>query len=61
MSLVEPVAAALANGARRGRAAGPTLVLDVGGGTTDISLVDEFEGILEVLATDGAPSRFGLP
>jgi molecular chaperone DnaK (HSP70) len=54
----EPVAAALAYGIG-GAADGETvLVFDVGGGTFDVSLLQAFEGILEVLGT-GGDSRLG--
>ncbi|PNH06488.1 Stromal heat shock-related protein, chloroplastic, partial [Tetrabaena socialis] len=52
--LQEPIAAAMAYGF--GSAAVPydlLLVLDVGGGTTDLTIVEAFDGIMEVLATSG--------
>lgn len=51
--VAEPVAASIAYGL--GRADGDELILvfDLGGGTLDVSLVESFEGCLEVIATDG--------
>jgi len=61
----EPVAAAVAygigtgaGGVAEGGGAGivedaTVLVIDVGGGTTDVAVVDAFEGMLEVLASAG--------
>ena len=52
----EPVAASLAYGLGRTRTEDSLiLVFDLGGGTFDISLVECFEGCMEVLAT-GVPS-----
>jgi len=57
--LQEPVAAAIAYGLGRPQDDAETiLVVDVGGGTTDISVLESFEGIIEVLSTDG-DSRLG--
>lgn len=45
----EPVAAAIAYGLGRPQDDAETiLVVDVGGGTTDISVLESFEGIIEV-------------
>lgn len=49
----EPVAAAMAYGLGKREQADTILVLDLGGGTYDVSLLEGFEGILEVLATGG--------
>jgi len=52
--LQEPVAAAMASGLGMDyKAAHTILVFDLGGGTFDISVLDCFEGIMEVLATGG--------
>jgi molecular chaperone DnaK (HSP70) len=51
--LQEPVAAALAFGYGKPFDAETLLVFDLGGGTFDLSVVDSFEGISEVLATGG--------
>ena len=53
MRRAEPVAAALAYGAGEKGADENVLVFDLGGGTLDVSLLDSFEGALEVLETDG--------
>ena len=51
----EPIAASLAYGLGRARSEDALiLVFDLGGGTFDVSLVECFEGCLEVLATGGA-------
>ncbi|KAK9841880.1 hypothetical protein WJX84_003671 [Apatococcus fuscideae] len=50
--LREPIAAALACGLQH-QESGAILVFDLGGGTFDLSLLESFEGILEVLATAG--------
>ena len=56
--LQEPVAAALAYGID-GETDGETvLVFDIGGGTFDISILQAFEGIMQVLGTSG-DSRLG--
>ena len=49
----EPVAAALAHGLGSPSEAATILVFDLGGGTFDVSLLDSFEGIIEVLDTAG--------
>jgi molecular chaperone DnaK (HSP70) len=49
----EPVAASIAYGLGRGTEDSLILVFDLGGGTFDVSLVECFEGCLEVLATEG--------
>jgi molecular chaperone DnaK (HSP70) len=51
--LQEPVAAALAYGINGGTDGDTVLVMDVGGGTFDVSILQAFEGILEVLGTSG--------
>jgi molecular chaperone DnaK len=51
--LQEPVAAAMAFGFGKPHDAETLLVFDLGGGTFDLSVVDTFEGIMEVLATGG--------
>jgi molecular chaperone DnaK len=51
--LQEPVAAAMAFGFGKPFDAETLLVFDLGGGTFDLSVVDSFEGIMEVLATGG--------
>lgn len=51
--LQEPVAAAVAYGAGRTTEADVVLVFDLGGGTFDVSVLQDFEGIVEVLGTDG--------
>lgn len=57
MGSAEPVAASLAYGLGRTRTEDSLiLVFDLGGGTFDISLVECFEGCMEVLAT-GATSH----
>ena len=53
MLRAEPIAAALACGAGASQADENVLVFDLGGGTLDVSLLDSFEGALEVLDTDG--------
>lgn len=47
------MAAAVAYGAGRSRDSDLILVFDLGAGTYDVSLVSDFEGIMEVVATDG--------
>ena len=50
----EPVAAAMAHGMGKAAQEEPAiLVLDIGGGTCDISLLQSFEGLLEVVGYDG--------
>ncbi|MFT4537582.1 MAG: molecular chaperone HscC [Planctomycetota bacterium] len=51
--LNEPTAAALAHGFHRRRKDGYLLVLDIGGGTCDLALMEVFEGVLEIMATAG--------
>ena len=51
--VTEPIAAALAYGAGQPDQDEHVLVFDLGGGTLDVSLLDSFEGALEVLATSG--------
>lgn len=52
--LQEPIAAAIAHGLGHAQQEEPAiLVVDIGGGTCDISLLQSFEGILEVNAYDG--------
>ena len=54
----EPVAAAMAYGLQHNQEEEAILVFDLGGGTYDVSLLEGFEGIFEVLAT-GGDSRLG--
>lgn len=49
----EPTAAALAYGLHQGKAESQFLVFDLGGGTFDVSLLELFEGVMEVRATAG--------
>jgi molecular chaperone HscC len=51
--LNEPTAAALAYGLQDGVAEQHVMVLDLGGGTFDVSVLEMFEGIMEVRATAG--------
>lgn len=52
--LQEPVAAAIAHGLGHAHDEEPAiLVVDIGGGTCDVTLLQSFEGILEVNAYDG--------
>eukprot|EP00887_Chlorella_sp_A99_P001990 scaffold18.g1990.t1 len=51
--LQEPVAAALAHGIGGSTDGDTVLVFDLGGGTFDVSILQAFEGIVEVLATAG--------
>jgi molecular chaperone HscC len=51
--LTEPTAAALAYGFAAGEDDATILVIDLGGGTLDVSLLHTFEGIMEVKATAG--------
>src|SRR4029079_9695110 len=51
--LNEPTAAALAYGYNEGKADKTLLVVDLGGGTFDVSVVELFEGTLEVRASAG--------
>lgn len=48
----EPTAAALAHGLESA-AEGKYLVFDLGGGTFDVSILDKYEGIMEIRATTG--------
>ncbi|KAL4443559.1 hypothetical protein ABPG75_011296 [Micractinium tetrahymenae] len=57
--LQEPVAAALAYGINGGTDGDTVLVFDVGGGTFDVSVLQAFEGIMEVLGTAGDSSLGG--
>ena len=56
--LNEPTAAAMGYGLHRARAEERILVLDLGGGTFDVSILEIFEGVMEVRATAG-DSRLG--
>lgn len=60
--LQEPIAAAMAYGLGRGAAdeQPAILVFDLGGGTFDVSLLQSFDGILEVVASDGDNALGGL-
>jgi molecular chaperone HscC len=49
----EPTAAALAYGLHERRADGTFLVFDLGGGTFDVSILEMFEGVMEVHACAG--------
>jgi len=51
--LNEPTAAALAYGIHRRDAESRFLVFDLGGGTFDVSILELFEGVMEVRATAG--------
>lgn len=52
--LNEPTAAALAYGVHQGGAGETrTMVLDLGGGTFDVSILDMFDGVMEVRASAG--------
>ena len=51
--LNEPTAAALAYGLHEGQSEQRILVLDLGGGTFDVSILEMFEGVMEVRATAG--------
>ncbi len=51
--LQEPVAAAMAFGFGKPEEAETILVFDLGGGTYDISILESFEGIMEVLSSAG--------
>jgi molecular chaperone HscC len=51
--LNEPTAAALAHGIHEQEDRQPFLVFDLGGGTFDVSIVEIFEGIVEVRASAG--------
>jgi molecular chaperone HscC len=56
--LNEPTAAAMAYGLHRREREGVFLVFDLGGGTFDVSVMELFEGVLEVKSTAGE-SRLG--
>jgi len=49
----EPTAAAIAYGLQDIEEQGHILVFDLGGGTFDVSIIEVFEGVLEVKATSG--------
>ena len=49
----EPTAAALAFGLGRKDQRGHVIIYDLGGGTFDVSIVEMFDGILEVKASRG--------
>ena len=49
----EPSAAALAYQARHGFGDGTYMIVDFGGGTLDISIVDSFDSVMEILAVAG--------
>ncbi len=49
----EPTAAALAYGLQEHDGERKILVLDLGGGTFDVSILEMFEGVMEVRATAG--------
>jgi molecular chaperone HscC len=49
----EPTAAALAYGLQSGDAESKFLVFDLGGGTFDVSILETFEGVMEVHASAG--------
>jgi molecular chaperone HscC len=51
--LNEPTAAALAYGLQEGVGERKILVLDLGGGTFDVSILEMFEGVMEVRASAG--------
>ncbi|HWA38825.1 MAG TPA: molecular chaperone HscC [Burkholderiales bacterium] len=51
--LNEPTAAALAHGMHQRDAASRFLVFDLGGGTFDVSILELFEGVMEVRASAG--------
>lgn len=51
--LNEPTAAALAYGLHEGRAETQFLVFDLGGGTFDVSILEMFDGVMEVRASAG--------
>jgi len=51
--LNEPTAAALAYGLQSGEAEQRVVVLDLGGGTFDVSILEMFEGVMEVRASAG--------
>lgn len=57
--LNEPTAAAVAYGLHEGKQEKVLVVLDLGGGTFDVSVVELFEGVLEVRASSGETSLGG--
>jgi actin-like ATPase involved in cell morphogenesis len=59
--LQEPVAAAMAHGLGKPSQEEPAiLVVDIGGGTSDISLLQCFEGLIEVIGYDGDSQLGGV-
>jgi len=56
--LNEPTAAALAYGARHRDRAGKLLIFDLGGGTFDVTVLEVFDGVIEIKAS-GGESRLG--
>lgn len=58
--LNEPTAAALAFGIHQLDKEHPFLVFDLGGGTFDVSIVEIFDGIIEVRSSAGDPRLGGL-
>lgn len=52
--LNEPTAAAIAHGLHQRQSDGTLLVVDLGGGTFDVCVMDRFEGALEVRSVAGA-------
>jgi molecular chaperone DnaK len=61
-SVQEPIAAAMAYGLGRGSEdeQAAILVFDLGGGTFDVCLLQSFDGILEVVASDGDSALGGI-
>ena len=53
--LNEPTAAALAYGLHKGASDSRFLVFDLGGGTFDVSVLEWFDGVMEVRASTGDP------
>ncbi len=51
--LSEPTAAALAYGLHEAKEESTFLIFDLGGGTFDVSIIEKFEGVMEVRATAG--------
>ncbi|GAB5482773.1 MAG: molecular chaperone HscC [Parasphingorhabdus sp.] len=58
--LNEPTAAALGYGIHKLDDDSPFLVFDLGGGTFDVSIVEIFEGIIEVRSSSGDPRLGGI-
>lgn len=58
--LNEPTAAALAYGIHQAEDDDPFLVFDLGGGTFDVSLVQMFDGVIEVRSSSGDPRLGGI-